>query len=91
MDDDPCQWRDDDARKVKSMAADKPDTPRGRFVEAMKKIVSRSMYPGADCHRAACEAFADAECGSPDGVLCARKPDMEHESCRAALVKEVMG
>ena len=71
------------------MGADKPEmSARERFVEAMKVLAKLPGYQNAKM--AAVEAFADAECGSPDGVLCARKPDMEHASCRAALVKEVM-
>ena len=66
------------------------DTPRGRFVEAMRNIESANS--AGECGhgieiRQACEAFADAEC---DHSLM-HVSGADHALCRAALVKEVMG
>ena len=59
---------------------------RGRFVEAMKMLAKLPGYQNAKM--AACEAFADAECDGRD----IEHFDLEwHDSCRAALVKEVIG
>ena len=74
------------------------DTPRGRFVEAMKVLAKLPGYQNAKV--AACEAFADAECGGrgfgcckwpTDGCEDRARNGKEHASCRAALVKEVVG
>ena len=65
------------------------DTPRGRFVEAMKRMSVTLYYAGepkVDILQA-CEAFADAEC---DHSLM-HVSGADHALCRAALVKEVMG
>ena len=69
------------------MDADKPEmSARERFVEAMKVLAKLPGYQNAKM--AAVEAFADAECDGRD----IEHFDLEwHDSCRAALVKEVMG
>ena len=60
-------------------------TARERFVEAIRSIWQRDYDVGLeDQVKAACDAFADAECN-------AHELDMPHEVCRAALRREVFG
>ena len=74
-----------------------PKPPRAAFVEAMKFLYETSAGGPQGCPdaidesiRAACEAFADATCGINHTL---RKDigadDMHHDTCRAALLKEV--
>ncbi len=72
-------------------------TDRQKFVEAMRSLYrQRSRYGEMDDLvvqgniRAACEAWADATCGINHTL---RKDigadDLHHDTCRAAILKEV--
>ncbi len=78
-------------------------TPRQKFVEAMKFLYETSAGGPQGCPdaidesiRAACEAFADAECRTSDKAIesvaftgMCDSPD-EHKRHRATILKEVI-
>lgn len=65
---------------------------RERFVEAMRVLKTLPGYQAAK--HVACDAFADAECGS-DSEDCGGQDSKfsatVHAECRAALHKEIFG